>query len=271
MRAAIWTLVAVGLAASGPFVRSSDRQAGTGEDWCRDGDRGSGRARYCEVRDVALQATGAVRVDARPNGGVDVRGWDRNEIRLQAKVVATADTEGEAKALASQVRIESAGMVRAVGPERGSRDEGWSVSFRLEVPRSTDLRLQADNGGISVRDVAGTSELDTVNGGLHLEGLGGHVRGRSVNGGVHLALSGTEWEGEGLDVRTTNGGVHLTIPAGYNARLEMGTVNGGVHTDLPVTGRQRYLPGGRIETDLGRGGNLVHVETTNGGLHVDQR
>lgn len=271
MRAAIWTLVAVGLAASGPFVRSSDRQAGTDEDWCRDGDRGSRRARYCEVRDVVLQAAGAVQVDARPNGGVDVRGWDRNEIRVQARVVATADSQEEAKALASQVRIETAGTVRAVGPEPGSRDQGWWVSFRLDVPRSTDLRLQADNGGISVKDVAGTSEFNTVNGGLHLERLGGHVRGRSVNGGVHLELTGTEWEGEGLDVRTTNGGVHLTIPAGYNARLEMGTVNGGVHSDLPVTGRKRHVPGARIETDLGRGGNLVHVETTNGGLHVNQR
>jgi DUF4097 and DUF4098 domain-containing protein YvlB len=219
-----------------------------------------------------LPAGGTVQVDARPNGGVDVQGWDKSELRLQAKVVASADTEAEAKELASQVKIETAGGVRAVGPARQSRDRSWYVSFRLDVPRSTDLRLTADNGGISIKDVTGTTEFDTVNGGLHLERLAGDVRGRTVNGGVHLELTGSEWEGQGLDVRTTNGGVHLTIPNGYNARLETGTVNGGVRSDLPVTGkRNRYVPGGRIETDLGRGGPVIHVETTNGGLHVNQR
>jgi DUF4097 and DUF4098 domain-containing protein YvlB len=219
-----------------------------------------------------LQAGGPVEVDARPNGGVDVQGWDKSEIRLRAKVTAYADTEAEAKELASQVRIETAGGVRAVGPSRQSRHRSWYVSYRLDVPRATDLRLQADNGGISIRDVVGTTEFDTVNGGLHLERLAGQVRGRTVNGGVHLELTGTEWEGQGLDVRTTNGGVHLTIPNGYNARLETGTVNGGVRSDLPVTSRRnRYVPGGRIETDLGSGGRVIHVETTNGGLNIKQR
>ena len=271
MRAAIWTLIGLALLASRPGIGSAHRRGGDDGDGCRD-DWGSRRAHHCEVREVALQAGGPVQVDARPNGGVDVRGWDKSEIRLQAKVVAYADTEAEAKELAAQVRIETAGGVRAVGPERKGREESWHVSFRLDVPRASDLRLQADNGGISIKDVAGSSQFDTVNGGLHLEGLAGDVRGRTVNGGVHLELTGAEWEGQGLDVRTTNGGVHLTIPAGYNAHLETGTVNGGVQSDLPITsGRRRYLPGGRIETDLGRGGNLVHVETTNGGLQVNQR
>ena len=271
MRTAIWTLLAVGLAASGP-VASAHRGSRAEGDWCQDDDWGSRKAHHCEVRDVALQAGGVVEVDARPNGGVDVQGWDKSEIRLQAKVTAYADTEAEAKELASQVRIETAGGVRAVGPSRESRHRSWYVSYRLDVPRASDLRLQADNGGISIKDVAGTSEFDTVNGGIHLERVAGSVRGRTVNGGVHLELTGSEWDGQGLDVRTTNGGVHLTIPAGYNARLETGTVNGGVHSDLPVTSRRnRYVPGGRIETDLGSGGRVIHVETTNGGLHVNTR
>ena len=74
-----------------------------------------------------------------------------------------------------------------------------------------------------------------MNGGIHLDRVGGHLEGRTTNGGLHVNLSGSEWEGEGLDVTTTNGGVHLEIPYGYNARLETGTVNGGVHSDLPVT------------------------------------
>lgn len=175
---------------------------------------------------------------------------------------------GKAQDLVGEVRIETAGTVKAVGAER-SRGHGWYASFRLEVPRAAWLRLPADNGGLRLDDLAGDVELHTVNGGLHLERVGGHVHGETVNGGVHLALSGTEWQGEGLDLRTTNGGLHVAIPEGYNARLETGTVNGGVESDLPLTTRGRHT-GGRIETDLGHGGRLVRVETTNGGLRLQR-
>jgi DUF4097 and DUF4098 domain-containing protein YvlB len=181
-----------------------------------------------------------------------------------------ADTEADARALAGEVRIETAGTVRAVGPEQ-SRERSWWISYRLDVPRRSDLTLEADNGGLSVEDVVGSVELETVNGGLHLDGVGGRVRGETVNGGIHLDLTGTDWEGEGLDLRTTNGGLHLTIPSDYNARLSAGTVNGGVHSALPVIRRSKVRNGGRIDADLGNGGPLLKVETTNGGLHVDRR
>jgi hypothetical protein len=165
---------------------------------------------------------------------------------------------------------QTAGSIHAVGPARAPGDDrGWSISYRLEVPRRSDLKLEADNGGLTIEHVVGTIELQTVNGGLHLEDVGGRVQGETVNGGLHVELAGTEWEGEGLDLRTSNGGVHLAIPAGYNARLEAGTVNGGVHSDLPATGASRR--GRRIEADLGRGGRLLHLETTNGGLHVGRQ
>ena len=45
-------------------------------------------------------------------------------------------------------------------------------------------------------------------------------------------------------------------------------MNGGVHSDLPVTTGRRGHSGARIETDLGRGGQTLRLETTNGGLHV---
>jgi hypothetical protein len=255
-----------------PVAAGSSSSRGWDRNWCGDGDDHFGRARHCEVREIALSAGGPFQVDGRPNGGVCVRGVDAGEARLLVKVEATAPTEEDARALVAQVRIETQGTVRAAGPERSGQGRSWSVSYRLEVPRRSDLRLEADNGGLSVEDVVGSLELQTVNGGLHLDGVGGRVHGQTQNGGLHVELSGEEWEGEGLDLRTTNGGVHLSIPSEYNARLETGTVNGGVHTDLPVTGQVRgrrgHGAGGRIETDLGRGGRLLHLETTNGGLHV---
>ena len=269
MHSRTWTLVAV-LAAAAPAARAAEQRVIADDSWCREGgDWNNRRPRHCEVREASWRASGPVRADARPNGGIRVKGWDRDEVRLRVRVTATAATPEEARALAAQVRVETDGGVRVTGPESRTHERQWWASIRLDVPRNAELDLEADNGGIHIEDFAGRAKFSTVNGGIHLDRVGGQLEGRTVNGGLHVSLTGTEWEGEGLDVATTNGGVHLEIPSGYNARLETGTVNGGVHSDVPVTkGRRRGHSGGRIETDLGHGGRLLRLETTNGGLHI---
>jgi DUF4097 and DUF4098 domain-containing protein YvlB len=266
MRSSSWTAAAV--LALGSAAAVADVRVVEDDAWCREGGWSDG-ARHCEVREATLPAGSLLAVDARPNGGIQVQGWDGSDVRLRVKIVANADSEAEARDVVGDVRVELGDTVKAVGPAR-SRGRGWYASYRLEVPRGARLRLQADNGGLHLGRFEGDAELHTVNGGLHVDEVGGHVHGETVNGGIHLELSGTEWRGQGLELRTTNGGLHLTIPEGYNARLEAGTVNGGVHSDVPLTTRGRHT-GGRIETDLGGGGKPIRVETTNGGLHLQRR
>lgn len=224
---------------------------------------------HCEIKELTLPA-GAINVDGRRNGGVRVKGWDRNEILVRYRIESRAPTKEEADQLASQVSIDTSNRrVHAEGPE-GREDHYWDVSYEVFVPHRSDLSLQAQNGGISINDVQGKLELNTTNGGVHLSGVGGSVRGGTTNGGLHVDLMGTRWEGETLDVKTTNGGVHLAIPDGYSAHLETGTTNGRVNFGFPVNAptnaRGRYA--NQISTDLGSGGPTIRVITTNGSVHV---
>jgi hypothetical protein len=263
--------MAVVALAAAPAAPAAEMRVVADDGWCRE-DRWRGdRVRHCEVREATLPAR-PLEVDSRPNGGIDVKGWDRGEVRLRVKVTASGDSLEEARAIAALVHIETDGAIRATGPDERYDKRQWWASYRLDVPRDAALDLQADNGGLRLDGVYGGAKLHTVNGGLHLDGVGGKVEGSTVNGGLHVTLSGREWRGEGLDVNTTNGGIHLSIPADYDARLEMGTVNGGIHSDLPVSGgrRRHGRTGGRIETDLGRGGATLRLTTTNGGLHVER-
>ncbi len=269
MRSSCWTLLGLGVLAAVPSS-AGDMRVVADESWCRQDTGGWRHApRHCEVRETALAAGGTLAVDARPNGGIEVRGWDRNEVRLRVMVVATGASDAEAQALAQRVQVETSGSVRATGPEGGHRS-GWWASFRLDVPREQALRLQADNGGLHLSRLAGDVELSTVNGGLQLDEVGGRVHGRTVNGGIHVELAGSEWDGDGVDLATTNGGVHIELPADYNARLEASTVNGGVSSDVPVASRSRRT-GGTVALELGHGGALLHLQTTNGGLHIARR
>ena len=193
---------------------------------------------------------------------------------MQAVINTSAREESRAREIAQSIQVLAGnGRVSANGPDRESmaRRENWSVSYRINVPRRNDLDLRANNGGITIANVSGNIKFDTNNGGVRLTDLGGNVKGETHNGGLNVALSGTRWEGEGIDVQTTNGGVNLQIPTGYNAELETRTVNGGFSIDFPITVQGELAMNRGIRTTLGAGGPLVSVRTTNGGLKVNRR
>lgn len=251
-----------------PILPASGQRVITDDPWCEEERSDSETERYCEVREFTLEARDLVRVNAEPNGGIGVEAWDRNEISLRAKVQAWS-RQGDPRGVAEDVRVETGNTITADGP-RPERREGWSVSFRLMVPRNTDLSLESMNGGIRIAGVHGNMDFETMNGGLTLEDVGGDVRGTTTNGGINVRLSGEQWNGEELDLRTTNGGVSLTIPEEFRADLETGTVNGSFNTDLPITVRGQ-LRSNRIRTQLNGGGPPIRISTTNGGVRIRAR
>ena len=234
---------------------------------CRDDWHSEKLANHCEIKEQTLAASGStITVDARQNGGVSVKGWERNEILVRARIQTAASSQDEADELAKQIRIETAGMkIFATGPE-SRRDYHWSVSYEIFVPRLSDLSLESHNGGISIADVHGKLEFSAVNGGVVLKRVGGNVRGGTTNGGLVVELSGERWDGEELDVKTTNGGIVMSVPENYSAHLETGTVNGNLIIDFPVTVEGRITK--ELAVNLGSGGPTVRAMTTNGGVKV---
>jgi hypothetical protein len=233
----------------------------------RGGD--SRQERVCEMREMTLPGTGALNVDASPNGGVSVKAWSQAGVLVRAKVEAWGETKTQAESRLNEVLVETAGnKVTATGPKTMGRTY-YSVSYEVFVPKSTNLDLHSTNGGISINGVNGTIEARTTNGGLKLAGLSGKVTAHTTNGGVKVELAGNTWQGEGFDVSTTNGGVDIQVPADYSARLEARTTNGGFRSDLPVKAEGGFT-GKRVNATLGRGGALVKVQTTNGGIRLNR-
>ncbi len=253
---AVLVLVPIALSAQVPPVRVEEDADCRWEQSSRD--------RYCEVREYALEVRDRLAVDAGGNGGISVVGWDRDEVRLVARVHAWSD-DGDPRDLAGRIEVRTGDVIEPIGPRSRNR-EGWSVSLELRVPRDTDLRLEAHNGGISLADLRGAVDAATTNGGISLRGGAGSVRGETRNGGIRVELTGGEWRGDGVDLRTTNGGVRILVPEGYSADLETGTVNGGMQIEIPI------MVQGRIDrilrTELGGGGALIRARTTNGGVVI---
>jgi len=235
---------------------------------CDENSQGD-RVSHCEINETTLAAVPHLSVDGGVNGGMTVKGWQKNEILVRARVQTSAESDGRARDLARQVIVHTGGgRVIADGP-RNDRQENWSVSYEVFVPQKIDLDLKAHNGGIRIADVSGQLEFETTNGGVSLQRLAGNVHGHTTNGGLSVELAGSRWEGSQLDTSTTNGGVSMSVPANYSARLETGTVNGHIRVDFPVT------VSGQIDRQLsialGSGGPLVRAVTTNGGVSIKRR
>src|SRR5260370_3712648 len=92
----------------------------------------SRRANYCEMRKQTVSgAGGIISVDGRPNGGIALKGWDRADVMVRAQVRTSAATDAEARDLARQVNVQTAGaQIRADGPSSDrDHDRSWSVSY----------------------------------------------------------------------------------------------------------------------------------------------
>jgi hypothetical protein len=222
---------------------------------------------HCEMREQNLGAPrGAIQIDPGVNGGVSVSGWDRGDILVRARIETAADTDSDARAMATQIQIASGGgNLAAAGPEM-DRHHNWSVTYEIFAPRQSDIQARAHNGGIKIADLRGNIEFETVNGGVTLARLAGQVHGRTTNGGLTVELVGDRWDGSGLDVTTTNGGVKLNVPSNYSAHFETATVNGGVKVDFPVTVQGRLTKD--MAFDVGQGGATIKITTTNGGVRI---
>ncbi len=257
--------LAFGLVVASATARAQDRTT-TDDEWCeRDG--GHDRPSVCEVREWTVSAPGDLNVDARPNGGISVESWDRNEMQVRAKVHTWGESDDGAREIANRVEVEVGSKISANGPKSRNK-EGWSVSYRIMVPRDTDLDLASTNGGITIDGIRGELRFRTTNGGIHLESVGGDVEGRTTNGGVHIALTGATWDGKGMAVQTTNGGVRLSVPGGYSAHLETATTNGGMNIDFPITVQGKIDR--KLSVDLGDGGPTIRITTTNGGVRISR-
>src|SRR4051794_34435450 len=75
------------------------------------------RATHCEMREDTIGGANPLDIDAGRNGGIRVRGWDRGDVLVHARIESYAETDADARRIAAAVRVDtSGGRVRADGP-----------------------------------------------------------------------------------------------------------------------------------------------------------
>lgn len=221
-----------------------------------------GNEQVCELRSTTFPlVNGHLNVNGM-NGGIEVIGQDRQDISLQARIVAHAGSQSDAQSLLHQISIETGATVEAHGP-KSAMGHGWSVSYKLLVPHRLAADFHTMNGGLTLDALNGDIHGETTNGGLNFDNLGGNVHLSTTNGGIHAHLSGNTWQGSGLSAKTTNGGISVDATPNYSAHVVASTVNGGI--DVAGQSGSRHHS---IDTNIGSGGPTLDFETVNGGVSI---
>jgi hypothetical protein len=228
-----------------------------------------------------------LKVTAPSNGGIYVSGWDRGGYA----VTACKASAGSSAAL-GQINARVDGQsVSASGPDED--DTAWVAFFIVRTPvgGTVDLHSQngpinisgvsgrvtanVTNGPIGIRDSSGTIDLEAVNGPISIASSSGDVRLRAENGPISVKLSGSSWEGGGLDARTENGPISLRVPERYGSGVVVET---SAHAPISCRSVQcRALTRSWADEDnsdrprhleLGSGAAKVHMTTVNGPVAI---
>jgi DUF4097 and DUF4098 domain-containing protein YvlB len=214
-----------------------------------------------------LDANGSIQLE-NVNGSVEIVGWDKNEVSLEAEKTAR-DQEGLDR---MHLKIESSSRRLSIKTEYEKKWKFWEtmnaqVHYKLKIPSGATLDVDVVNSGIHVTGVKGGVDLEAVNGGIEAEDLTGSGSFETVNGSIRVTYA-TMPAGGRIELETVNGSCKLILPSNAAFDLDADTVNGRINCDFPITlesSGKRELRG-----SVGGGGTHVNLESVNGGLDVDK-
>ena len=136
---------------------------------------------HTDTHTRVVAAAPSIVVDVR-TGDVRVVAADRDDIRLTTKEKRSAWGGGHVEVATDGARLHLGDRCDKVPVV----DAPCSVSYVLEVPRRTAVRLVAGTGDLHAENLEGAADLRSGTGDLHVEGVRGALRLKADTGDVHV-------------------------------------------------------------------------------------
>ncbi len=212
-------------------------------------------------RTVSLARDGEVNL-SNVSGHIEVRTWDRNEVKIDALKISKASTVAKAKENSARVEIlvEKEGNTLNIKTEYPERKERWkedsinvSVDYNLTIPAKASAKIDSVSGSVDLEKIGGAAKIRAVSGdvtingahkGVDLEAVSGDIHAQNVTGDAYLTGVSGRIEAEGI-----RGSIKATVVSG---RIELRDVSeaDNVHANS-VSGSIVY------EGQINRGGRYT--------------
>ncbi|HVS30480.1 MAG TPA: DUF4097 family beta strand repeat-containing protein [Thermoanaerobaculia bacterium] len=212
------------------------------------------------------------------NGSVSVSATTDSEVTLRAVVRAygMAKQAGQENDGYFDTTLDGDGTLRIGARRRKVRvrfpffsHTNVHIDYEIGVPRSMPLHLKMVNGKVTVRGIAGETEVVTVNGPIDVEAEGtSQVFAKTVNGRVRAVFL-TNFSGASL--KTVNGPVQAFLPTNASFTCSLSQVNGDFEASSAFPLTIHSHPGSRrVSGEVNGGLHSLRITTVNGSVEVQQ-
>lgn len=205
------------------------------------------------------------------NGDVDIKGWDKNEIKVTA--IITAKNQ-QARDRITLVMNEN-GRGVSIETEYKKESSGWgnnhagSVDYMVMVPSHAKLpSIDLVNGSMSIEGVKGEMKIDLVNGSIIATGLTSNSEINSVNGKIIASYSSIGDDLNEISIDTVNGRIQLSLPGSISADVDIETMHGSIRNDFGLSANKNMFSGKNLQGTIGSGDVRISIETVNGGVRL---
>ena len=243
-----------------------------------------------EVRRFAFGGT--LTLIGAPEGSITIEGWSRGEVDISAEIQLRADTEADLDLLAKVntfVLDEDLNHFRVL--TTGTHDRAfmrvaarkfpktllglpWRVDYRIRVPVSTDLEINAGRGAINLAGVEGNIRLSGTQSEANLNLSGGTLSATIAAGKLNLNIPTRSWRGVGAEVRLAAGELTIELPHGFNGDINAEVLRSGHIVDSYGGLEPREKPGITAQTmraRAGAGGASFQLTVGDGTIHIKKQ
>jgi len=130
-----------------------------------------------------------------------------------------------------------------------------------------DAQLRTSNGSVDVRALRGSLDASTSNGSItaQIDRTTSDVRVTTNNGSVNLELPPDF--ASGVRAHSSNSSITIHLPASTNAHVIASTNNDSISSDFEMKVHGE-ISKTHLEGDIGKGGPLIDLDTSNGGIRI---
>lgn len=180
---------------------------------------------------------GTVTIVGAPRGSVTIEGWSKNEVDVTADIELKAPSEEDLNRLAgintfvfdqdlNHVSVLTTGthdrayMKKFKNFPKALLNLPWKIDYRIKVPATTDLEVNAGHGAVKISGVEGAMRISATESDSSFTLTGGVVSATIAVGTVTLSIPTRSWRGGGADIRVASGVLNVEIPPGFSGDID---------------------------------------------------
>ena len=126
------------------------------------------------------------------SGSVEVKTWDRNEVKIDALKVSRANSMDKAKENAAKVDIvvtRENGILKVETeyPKPSVKGLNVSVEYKITIPSQAAIRARTVSGSVTLENIGGKADGDTKSGNVTVMGAKNGTNAQTVSGDVTVS------------------------------------------------------------------------------------